>query len=78
MVDITEIENYLISKGFREILDDPNRVMNADEMCFHLCPKNNKVLAPRRARNVYEVEHASSKATVLATRANLVRVYDYY
>jgi hypothetical protein len=62
MVDITEIENYLISKGFREILDDPN----------------NKVLAPRRARNVYEVEHASSKATVLATRANLVRVYDYY
>ncbi|KAI4455538.1 hypothetical protein MML48_9g00007544 [Holotrichia oblita] len=48
-----------------EILDDPTRVMNADETCFHLCPKNNKVLAPRGARNVYEVEHASSKATLI-------------
>ncbi|KAI4466272.1 homeobox-like domain superfamily [Holotrichia oblita] len=59
-----EIEDYLTSKGFREILDDPTRVMNADETCFHLCPKNNKVLAPRGARNVYEVEHAFSKATL--------------
>ncbi|KAI4455752.1 hypothetical protein MML48_9g00000300 [Holotrichia oblita] len=59
-----EMEDYLTSKGFREILDHPTRVMNADETCFHLCPKNNKVLAPRGARNVYEVEHASSKATL--------------
>ncbi|KAI4455651.1 hypothetical protein MML48_9g00000107 [Holotrichia oblita] len=58
------MEDYLTSKGFREILDHPTRVMNADETCFHLCPKNNKVLAPRGARNVYEVEHASSKATL--------------
>lgn len=57
-------EDYLTSKGFREIVDDPTRVMNADEMCFHLCPKNNKVFAPRGARNVYEVEYASSKATL--------------
>lgn len=56
-----EIETYLRGKGYFEILEDPSRVFNGDETNFYLCPKNSKVLAPRGARNVYEVENTSSK-----------------
>nr|CAI5857655.1 unnamed protein product [Callosobruchus analis] len=51
------------------IFEDPSRVFNADETCFNLCPKTSTVLAPRDAKNVYGIEHASSKqnTTVLFT-----------
>ena len=46
------------------MLENPNRVLNADETCFNLCPKNSKVLAPKGAKNLYDIEHASSKSTL--------------
>ncbi|VEN45057.1 unnamed protein product [Callosobruchus maculatus] len=57
----SEIAAFLQEKGLMDILNDPDRILNADERCFNLCPKNDEVLAPKGARNVYEVEHASSK-----------------
>lgn len=58
------IQEYLQSKGWQSILENPDRVLNADETCFNLCPKNSKVLAPKGAKNVYEIEHAPSKSTL--------------
>ncbi|KAJ8971895.1 hypothetical protein NQ314_000508 [Rhamnusium bicolor] len=52
------------SASFDYILNDPHRIFNGDETCFNLCPKDTKVLAPKSAKNVYEVEHASSKTTI--------------
>lgn len=63
-----EIESYLKEKHLFDILEDPNRVFNGDETCFLLCPKNKKVLAPKGAKNVYEVEHHPKKnLTVMFT-----------
>ncbi|KAJ8909242.1 hypothetical protein NQ315_017218 [Exocentrus adspersus] len=59
-----QIGDYIVSKGYQNVLDDPRRIFNSDETSFNLCPKNSKVLAPRGSRNVYEVEHASSKQTI--------------
>nr|CAI5817822.1 unnamed protein product [Callosobruchus analis] len=41
-----------------------DKVFNADETCFLLCPKNKAVLAPRGARNVYEVDNAPAKSNI--------------
>ncbi|XP_030767168.1 uncharacterized protein LOC115890944, partial [Sitophilus oryzae] len=60
----TQIEEFLQEKNLMDVFQDPDRIMNADETCFFLCPKNTKVLAPKGARNVYEMEHASSKTTL--------------
>nr|CAI5825844.1 unnamed protein product [Callosobruchus analis] len=40
------------------------QVFNADETCFNLGPKTSTVLAPRGVKNVYEIEHASSKQNI--------------
>lgn len=58
------IENYLREKNWFHILSDPSRIYNGDETNFQLCPKSKKVLAPRGARNVYEVERGASKANL--------------
>ncbi|KAJ8944633.1 hypothetical protein NQ318_004720 [Aromia moschata] len=58
------IETYLKTKSYFDILSDPTRIQNGDETCFNLCPKNTKVLAPVGCKNVYEVEHASSKYNI--------------
>nr|CAI5839558.1 unnamed protein product [Callosobruchus analis] len=47
-----------------EILNDPSRVFNADESGFQLCPKTKKVLAPRGAKNIYEVDVGQAKASI--------------
>lgn len=59
-----EIEIYLQSKGYDNILRDPCRILNGDETNFQLCPKLKKVLAPKGTKNVYEIEHAPSKTTL--------------
>lgn len=43
----TEIYSYLCSKALDNILNDPARMLNADETCFNLWPKNTKVLASK-------------------------------
>lgn len=59
-----DIHFYLTSKGLQDILNDPSRILNGDETNFNLCPKNSKVLAPKGARNVYEIENAPSKSNI--------------
>lgn len=46
------------------ILQHPERLFNADETCFMLNPTNSKVLGPRGARNIYEVEQGNSKTSI--------------
>ncbi|KAK9686309.1 hypothetical protein QE152_g37277 [Popillia japonica] len=55
---------YLISKGHDSILDEPRRILNADETCFLLSPKETKVLAPKGCKNVYKIDRAVSKANL--------------
>lgn len=57
----TEIEIYLKEKGHFSILQDPLRVYNGDETCFQFCPKVGKVVAPKGAKNVYEVDRGEAK-----------------
>lgn len=58
------IENYLTENDCRKTLDYPSRVFNGDKTCFMLCPKGSKVLAPRGARNIYEVDIGQAKASL--------------
>ncbi|KAK9680181.1 DDE superfamily endonuclease [Popillia japonica] len=55
---------YLISKGYDSLLDEPRRILNGDETCFLLGPKETKVLAPKGCKNVYEVDRAVAKANL--------------
>ncbi|CAG9829492.1 unnamed protein product [Diabrotica balteata] len=58
------VEEYLKSKNLDYILQDPTRIFNGDETCFYRCPKNFKVIAPRGARNVYEVDSGQAKMNI--------------
>lgn len=58
------IEEYLTSRDFLDILQDPNRIINGDETSFQLNPKNKTVFALRGSRNVYDVERTSSKVNI--------------
>ncbi|XP_072400523.1 uncharacterized protein [Diabrotica undecimpunctata] len=64
----TNLEDYLKEKQLFEILEYLSRIYNGDETCFWLCPKNKKVLAPRGAKNVYQIQHHSkNNITVMFT-----------
>lgn len=58
------IEAYLKQENLYHILICPDRILNGDETNFQLCPKNSKVLAPKGARNVYEVDVAPAKSSI--------------
>ncbi|KAG5879968.1 hypothetical protein JTB14_036180 [Gonioctena quinquepunctata] len=58
------IEIYLKEKKYFDILEDPTRVYNGDETCFMLCPKEDKVIAPKGAKNVYQIEQGPSKSNI--------------
>lgn len=60
----SEIDSYLKDKGFDDILNFPERVFNGDETNFQLNPQNQKVLAPRGAKNVYEIDGAQAKTSL--------------
>lgn len=57
----TEVEDYLKSKHWFTILEDPTRVYNGDETFFQFCPKLGKVIAPKSVKNVYEVDRGQAK-----------------
>lgn len=59
-----EIEIYLREQNLFEILSDPKRVLNGDETYFLLCAKTGVVLAPKGAKNVYEVDHGQAKTSL--------------
>ncbi|KAI4455739.1 hypothetical protein MML48_9g00000314 [Holotrichia oblita] len=56
-----EVESYLKEKRYFSILEDPSRVYNGDETCFQFCPKLGKVIAPKGAKNIYEVDRGEAK-----------------
>lgn len=58
--------------SYVDILEDPSRVYNSDETNYQLCPKNEKVIAPRGDKNIYVdvgVGAAKSTLTVMFTFA---------
>lgn len=59
-----DIHTYLENKNFLDVLNNPNRIFNADETNFLICPQTKKVLAPKGSRNVYEIETGPSKASL--------------
>lgn len=58
------IESYLKEKDLFGILEDPTRVYNGDETCFALCPKEDKVIAPKGSKNVYQIEQGPAKTNI--------------
>lgn len=58
------IEKYLRKNEYYEILSDPTRIYNGDETNFQLCPNNKVVLAPKGARNIYEVDRGQAKQSL--------------
>lgn len=64
----TEIKNYLEEKNLIHLLQDPNRIFNADESAFFLSPKSGRVLVRRGDKNVYTTSgNEKKKLTVLVT-----------
>lgn len=59
-----DIHSYLRQKGYDEVLEHPERIFNADETNFQLCPQNKRVIAPKGTRNVYEVDSGKAKTTL--------------
>lgn len=64
----TDLNSFLIESNAIDILDDPSRILNADESGFNLCPKTGKVLGIR-GRDLHVVQHGNDKEnlTVLIT-----------
>lgn len=64
-----EVEDYFIMAHLEEAIKDPRRIFNCDESAFFLSPTNNRVLAKRGAKNVYNIIPSSEKecVTVLVT-----------
>ncbi|KAJ3655939.1 hypothetical protein Zmor_015046 [Zophobas morio] len=58
------IEEELSRNDYRSILHDSSRVYNGDETNFLLCPKNQKVIALRGTKNVYELDQAPAKSAI--------------
>lgn len=56
-----ELESFLSESGQSDILNHPERIFNADESCFSLCPKTGKVLGPRGFRNLYQINSGNEK-----------------
>lgn len=63
-----ELTQFLTESNNLDILESPERIFNADESGFALCPKTGKVLGPRGYRNLYGIKHGSKdNITVLVT-----------
>ncbi|KAJ8952002.1 hypothetical protein NQ318_023442 [Aromia moschata] len=59
---------FLEQEGCLDILQDADRIYNADETGVQLCPKTGKVLGPKQYRNFYDVAVGKEKEciTILA------------
>jgi hypothetical protein len=60
----SQIEDYFEEKQYTDILKDPTRIFNDDETAFQLCPKIGKVLTPKGAKNIYEIDQAAAKSNI--------------
>lgn len=56
-----EVEEYLVSNNFFDILSNPTRIYNTDESAFFLNPKGLKVLAQRGDKSIYQAASNDEK-----------------
>lgn len=64
----SELREYLITKHAEDILDDPERIINADESGFSVCPSFGLVLGPKGMPNLYEMQDKEKESiTALGT-----------
>ncbi|KAL4153947.1 hypothetical protein QTP88_001780 [Uroleucon formosanum] len=65
----SDIHQYLVDEKLDDILQDPTRLFNGDETGFSLCPKTKSILAPKGAKDIYEVAvgNAKENLTVMFT-----------
>ncbi|CAK1584718.1 unnamed protein product [Parnassius mnemosyne] len=61
-----EIRQYAEEKGLTEILNQPNRVFNADETNFRICQSTGLVVAEKGSKNVYNIENSNAKESITA------------
>lgn len=66
-----DIKEVLIEENAADALEDPDRVGNADETNFKLCPSKSLVLAEKGSKDVYEIGHGDAKFAVTAMFAYL-------
>lgn len=59
-----ELDQYLVENNLLDVVSDPTRVFNGDEVGFSLCPKKGKVLAPKGTRNVLNISLGNDKLTI--------------
>lgn len=59
-----DLHAFLVERNALDILDDPNRILNADETGVSLFPKSGKVLAPKGYKNVYVVKKGNEKENI--------------
>lgn len=64
------LKEYLVAEGVADILEDPERIINADESGFQTGPSSGLVLGPRGYQNFYEIKDKEKEnITVLGTFA---------
>lgn len=63
-----DLDSFLIELNARDILEEPSRILNADESGFSLCPKTGKVLGLRgQDLNIVKQGNSKDNLTVLIT-----------
>lgn len=60
----SNFHTFLAERNALDILDDPSRILNADETGVSLSPKTGKVLAPKGYKNVYVVKKGNEKDNI--------------
>lgn len=61
-----DLQTFLADVNATDILENPSRILNADESGFQLCPKTGKILGPKGWKNLTEVKQGKSKENLKA------------
>lgn len=64
----SDLKEFLTTENAEDILNDPDRIINADESGFNVCPSSGLVLGPKGMANLYEIRDKEKESiTVLGT-----------
>lgn len=64
----SDLKEFLITEHTEDILDDPDRIINADESGFNICPSSCLVLGPKGMANLYVIQDKEKESiNVLGT-----------
>lgn len=61
----SEIKKYFDEEDLNEVVKDPTRIYNADETCFHICPKTGKVISEKGSKMFTSLKGHHQKRTLL-------------